>query len=199
MADAVHFEILEFEDGFLFRRSTAGKSADASLQLGESKRLGEVVIGAGIEAANAILHAVFGSKEEDGSAMAETTEIAHDLDSIAAGKHYVENEEIERLGLGEIKAVFARGSGADGMIVGLEPVFKCLREFRFILDDKNAHETNVKLSFLTLVSGKIQDDRRSACRAYPSSQKEFRISSAGCECCLSESGGECSLRVAHKK
>jgi len=152
VAHEIDFQVFEPEHGDLFGGVAAGDGAHAGLQFGKRKGLGQVVIGAGVEAAHPIFDRVARRQQKDGGAVAQAAQVAHDLETIAAGKHDVEDHQLVGIGLSEEESLFAGGRNTHRMLLGLEALFDGLREFGLILDDKNPHESTVKPRRLTFAS-----------------------------------------------
>ena len=100
------------------RAGLAGAAADECAQAGEEfgevEGFDEVVVGAEVEAADAVCGAVARGEEEDGGFAGET-EAAEDLPALELGEHDVEDHGVERDGLGEVEGRFAIRCGIDGI------------------------------------------------------------------------------------
>jgi hypothetical protein len=85
--------------------------ADAQDELARLEGLGQIVVGAGLEAGDAVLRLAHGGEQQDGHAVL-LAERARQFEAAFAGHHDVEHEEIE----GEAVELAARvdGIGRDG-------------------------------------------------------------------------------------
>ena len=80
-----------------FRARDAGaarEGAEAGQQFLEVEGLGEVIVGAAIEAGHAVVHGAAGGQHEDGRAKSGGAQFAADRVTILDGKHHVENHEV---------------------------------------------------------------------------------------------------------
>ena len=65
--------------------------------LGQSERLGHVVVAADGEAGHLVLDRVAGGEEEDGALHAVRAEAAGDLEAVEVGEHDVEDDQVGRM------------------------------------------------------------------------------------------------------
>ena len=98
----VELEVADASDGGVAgrRRASGAEGADAGEQLGQGERLDEVVIGAGIEARDAVADRIAGGEHEDRGGGALAAEALGDVVAVHGGEHDVEQDEVVLLGLG---------------------------------------------------------------------------------------------------
>lgn len=71
-----------------------GERADPGQQLVELERLGEVVVGSGIEPADHVLHRIARSEHQDRSAATFAPELRGDLKAVLLRQHHVEQDDV---------------------------------------------------------------------------------------------------------
>ena len=85
---------------FQFRRSlrllfdAPQQGADASDQFIRAERLHEIIIGAGVEAVNAIFNLSFRREHQHRHGIGEATQLGADLEAIQLRHHHVEQDEV---------------------------------------------------------------------------------------------------------
>ena len=120
--------------------ATAPQGADAGKQLLEGERLREIVVGAGVEPADAVVDAVEGGEEEDGGIDAVAAERLADGEAVHAGEHDVEDDHVVRAFNGHVEALLAVERRVHGMAFLLQDFADELRESAFVFDDKYVHD-----------------------------------------------------------
>lgn len=89
--------------------AATGDGADAGDDLGHGKRFGEVVIGSGIESADALVDIAPGGEQEDGGGVAHVAELADGGESVAAGEHDVHDDGVVGLGADALNGFVSAG------------------------------------------------------------------------------------------
>ena len=128
--------------------STAGpvdaapeQRAHARQQLGELERLGEVVVGAAVEAGDLVGHAGARRQQQDRHLPAARAQLAQDGEPVAPRQHDVEDEQVvlalERAGESRLAVV----RDVDLVVLGLQPALDEARHLLLVLDDQDAHRT----------------------------------------------------------
>src|SRR5437660_8414863 len=106
--EQVHREIADDETSRFRRLScTANESLDAGEQFRESKGFGEVIVAAGLKAADAVIDSCLGAKDEDRSADIFVAEFPDDAEAIEFGKHDVHDGRVVGNRLSASQAIFA--------------------------------------------------------------------------------------------
>jgi hypothetical protein len=88
----------------------AEEGADAGEEFLEREGFDEVVVGAAVEAVDAVVDVAFGGEEEDGEVFSAFAEFAAEGEAVEAGHHDIQEDEVEGLGAGEFDA----GGAVDG-------------------------------------------------------------------------------------
>ena len=115
------------------------EGADAGEELLEGERLREVVVGAGVESAHAVVDAVERGKQQDGGVDAAAAEGLAHLHAVDLGQHHVEDDDVVRAFEGHLQALLAVVGEVGGVAFFLEHAADELRQAALILDDKYVH------------------------------------------------------------
>ena len=78
------------------RGATTRQRAKSSHELAEGKRFGEIVVGAGVEAANAVVDGVARREHQHRGADSAFAQRSTEIEAAAAGEHDVENDDVIR-------------------------------------------------------------------------------------------------------
>ena len=117
-------EAADFGEFGLAGEGVAGAAEDGGDAGGEffgAEGFGEIVVGAGVEAEDAVLLGTAGGEHDDGNGGA-AAELGEDFEAVEAGEHDVEEDEIE--------GVFRSAGEAGGTVVdGVEGIAGALEEF----------------------------------------------------------------------
>src|SRR5579884_812114 len=121
--------------------AAADEGAQAGEQLLEGERLGEVVVGAGVEAGDLVLGGVERGEQEDGCGDALATQRAADADAVAAREEDVEHDDVEAVVVGPHERV---GGVAVAQHLHLVPLvlkvaLVAARQARLVFDQEDAH------------------------------------------------------------
>src|SRR5262245_17242196 len=102
------------------------------------KRLRQVVVAAGFEAANAVLRCALHGQEQHGRLDAVAAQLRAELDAVHVRHHDVEHDEVERLGTQarEPRCAVVRDLGA--IALGFEVLADASREMLLVVDDENS-------------------------------------------------------------
>ena len=117
----------------------AQQAADARQQLVETERLGQIVVGAFLEAAHQVLRVVLRGEDQDRHVVARGARAAQHLDAVHLGQHQVEDHELEAArGIGQP----ARGGGAvardlDRVALRREIEAQTLGQMRLVVDHQD--------------------------------------------------------------
>ena len=127
-----------------FRDATATHQCpDARQQLGEGKRLDQIVIGTGVETGHAILKRVPCGEHEDRRLDTALAQRLQDLQAVASGQRQVEQDDVERLGVDPEERPLAGPLDDDLELLALEPLAQGVGDLHFVFDDENSHQRRV--------------------------------------------------------
>src|ERR1035437_5448131 len=118
--------------------SPAKERLDATHQLAQPERLGDVVVRAKLQADDLVHLFVAGGQHQDrrlGAARAEATEY---LEAVDTGQSNIKDHEIRRLAKGKLKPLLAGTGHSDLIALLLEGVLDSPRDGVFILDDQDS-------------------------------------------------------------
>ncbi len=90
----VETQIADPQLGRALRATAASERPQPRQQLGEGEGLGQVVIGAAIEAGNAVAHGVAGGQHQDRRPDPGLAQSPADLEAVDAGQHQVEDDRV---------------------------------------------------------------------------------------------------------
>jgi hypothetical protein len=121
------------------RTNTAQDGAQAGEELVHRERLGQVIVGALIEATDAIALVAAGRQHDDRrvARLAARAQPAADFDPRNLGQHPVEQDEIGADLVGEKQGLFAVARQRNAIAFLLEIVFEQKRQRFLVLDDQN--------------------------------------------------------------
>jgi hypothetical protein len=149
----------EVEDEVIHAKNVggvAGGAADDGVDAGDEffdvKGFGQVIIGAEVEAFDAFIEAGARGEEDDGDGISLFAESAEDTESVAAGKHDIEDDEVVGGGGGDGVGVVAIAGGVDGEALFFEALLDEGEELVLIFDDEDAHGSGIGI-FLREVHG----------------------------------------------
>ena len=114
-------------------------------QLARGKRLGEIVVGAGVEAADAIILGLARGQHDDRdmrSRLVAAQAAAH-LDPAGALDHPVEDDEIGRVLGRQHQRLVAVGRGADVVTLVTKTVIEQFQQRRIVLDEKQFRRAQI--------------------------------------------------------
>src|SRR5436190_6889858 len=92
----VHLQVIGLENGFRKTWTSPEQHAQSSQQLGEGKRLDQIVVGAGIQADHAILDCITGRQDQDGQFLSRLSKISQNLETLFTGQEQIQNDAVER-------------------------------------------------------------------------------------------------------
>ncbi len=139
-ADQVQAQVGQLQAGFLLcRTASTQQAAHPCQQLGKSKGLDQVIIGAQLQAVYAILYRIPRGEKQHRCIQPGATDGLQDLPAIAAGQHHVEDQQGVFTAQGQLLA-----GDAIGHQIGVEPGFaqalaQVLAGFGLVFDDQQFH------------------------------------------------------------
>src|SRR5882757_3046079 len=131
-------EIAETEDGLLGNDVAASpQRLDTRQQFDKGKRLDEVVVAAGAQAADAIVDLPERTDDQDGRGDTVVAQLAHDRDAVDVRKHAVDRDDRIVAGGAAVQRLVAVGRQVHLVTAGRERIHELAGGFRVILDDQN--------------------------------------------------------------
>jgi hypothetical protein len=118
-------------------RCSAENRADASDQFTNAEGLGDVIIGAGIEAPDFIDLLASRREDDDRDKRIETTEFFANLEAVRVGQHQIEEHGFGFFLLGEQHAACASARRHHGKPFELECIRQAQDDVRFVFDDED--------------------------------------------------------------
>jgi hypothetical protein len=119
----------------------------------EGEGLGEIIVGADIEALHDVAGGIACGQHEDGSAVASFAEVARDFETAYAGQHDIENQQVNGAGRGKLETVAAIHGDGDHVAVFHETLPEEFRHPALVFDYQNPHSRTED----SMVSGKPED------------------------------------------
>src|SRR5262249_21973345 len=116
-------------------------------ELAEGKWLREVVVRAGFQPLHTIVDRVLRGQHQHGCADAALAQRATEIESVSAGKHDVENDDVEVAEDGARASRVVVALAGDVKAVLRQSAFEHRREVRIVLDQQNAHQARGLTSF----------------------------------------------------
>ena len=136
----IHFKIVDAENGGGLAFAAADDGFGAREKFAEIERLGDVIVGAGVQESDDGIAIVFGGEDEDGSDAAFGAKSFHNVEAAAFGKHEVQNDEVVGDRTGEKNCVVAIGGVVNGVTSAVaQSARDIFGEPLFVFHDKNAH------------------------------------------------------------
>ena len=129
------------------RVATAQHGADASQQLGELEGLDEVVVGAELEALDAIAGLVAGAEDDD-PARAIAGQRAAELPAVDARHHQVENDEMRLELVDDAKRDVPVGSGAHVEALMAQSERDEVGDALLVIDDEDAGRLTHRFEYM---------------------------------------------------
>ena len=121
------------------------------MQLGRVERLDEVVVGAGLETADLLLHLALGGEHDDrdvGGLALLGPDLRRDLVPVELGQRDVEEDEVRRLGAPQAESLGAVGRDDDLVPLLLERVLQESLDVLVVVDDEDLgrHRSSARVS-----------------------------------------------------
>jgi hypothetical protein len=139
----VELEVARPQDGRPLARIAPQQGPQPGEQLGEGERLGQVVVGPGVEAVDAIADRVARGEHDDRHPPALVTEPAAHVEPVRRRDHRVEHDGV----VGELasrpQSVFAVGGDVDGVSLALQAPLEERGHLLVVLDNAKAHAGTV--------------------------------------------------------
>ena len=137
------FSFAEFlarlQDARPLDRPAAPERAQPRHELGERERLDEVVVGAAVEAGDAVLDRVARGEHEHGRPDAVVAQPAADLEAVDAGQHHVEHDRVVGGGARHPQRVLALDGDVGEHPLVAQAAADQGGQLDLVLDDQHAH------------------------------------------------------------
>ena len=128
------------------RRAPAQQGSHPGEQLREGEGLDEVVVASEFQAFDPVLDPVPSGQEQHRHLLPRVSERPDDAPAVDVGQHHVHDDEIERLGHGEMMAVQAVPGQHDGKARFRETLTQVVPRPSVILDNQQSHRRHVPLT-----------------------------------------------------
>ena len=135
--------MFEFGAKLCERRTSASMRAK---QLIEIEGLGEIVVGAHLEALDLVLQRIHGGEHQDGRVVALKAQALADVVAVHVGQHQIEHDDVELPGLGEVDPFGAGGGDGNPMILRAEPAVDEVGDARLVFNQEHVHALPSALS-----------------------------------------------------
>src|SRR5581483_6817854 len=99
----------------------------------------QIIVGADVETSHPVFNRIPRGQEEHGGSYATFPERSQDFESIVPRQHHIEDYQVERLSLDQVKALLARVGNTHRVVVCFESLAYGLGHFLLVLDDENVH------------------------------------------------------------
>ena len=130
-------EVADLERGGAARRPAAQQGADPGEQLAALEGLDQVVVGAAVEAVDAVLGLGAGGQHQDRH-VAVGAQAAADLDPVEARQAEVEDDQVGDEAGGDVERVDAVGGGADLVALVAQRAAQDVGDLGVVLDEEDA-------------------------------------------------------------
>ena len=122
------------------------------------ERLDEVVVGAGAQAADLLLHLALGGEHDDrdvGRAALLAPDLGRDLVAIELGQHDVEEDQVGRLGAPQPEALRPIARDDDVVALLLQRVLQESLDIRVVIDDEDLgrHQSSTRVASFGTIAG----------------------------------------------
>ena len=124
------------------RLRAAHQRAHARGEFGHREGLGHVVVGAEVQAADAVVERVARGEHQHRRAVAGGAQPPQHLEAVDAGQADVQDDQVEALLAGAEHRVLARGHHVHRVAFALEDARDPARQRRVVLDDQYPHPVN---------------------------------------------------------
>src|SRR6185437_1621084 len=131
----IHLEVLDAPQRWLETRLTSRECVDAREQLAKRERLHEVVVGAGLQTADAIVDGAPRREHQDGRRDVAAAHLRAEVEAASARQHDVEDDDIVRVRERRIASVGERVHDHRVDMLFAQPVAQNARELGIIFND----------------------------------------------------------------
>jgi len=120
-------------------RTAANERPEPGEELSEGERLHEVVVGARVEASDAILHPVARGEHQHRRPSALRSQLATDREPISAGQHHVQHDRVVVLVESPVQRVLAVRDGVNGIPFFLQAATHGPGHLELVFDHEDPH------------------------------------------------------------
>lgn len=138
VAEQIELEIGELQRGGVRLGIAPMQRLEARGQLDERKGLGEIVVGAVLQAADAVVDIAECAQHQHRRGLAALAQRLQHLDAVHFRQHAVEDDGVERL-LRRVEARASVGGDFHGVAVARQALNQEVAHFRIVLDDQDFH------------------------------------------------------------
>jgi hypothetical protein len=135
----VELQVADPKDRGALGGPAAHERAQARQQLGERERLGQVVVGAGVEPRDPVGHRVARREHENGAPSAGLAQPAADLEAVDVGQHQVENDRVVGVLGPQPERVLPPPGHVDRVPLLLEGALEQAGHLDLVLHDEHPH------------------------------------------------------------
>jgi hypothetical protein len=135
----VETQVSDFQHDRALLRSAPGDSAQPGGQFGDGERLGQVVVGPGVEARDPVVDSVAGGEQQDRHPAVLLTQPSHDREAIRGRDHDIEDHCVVVVLEPAPQRVLASGGDIDGVAFTRKGPAEKVGEAQVVLDDEHAH------------------------------------------------------------
>jgi len=174
VAGGIHRQIAHLDHGRAENGGTPQQGAEASEELLEVERLGQVIVGSAVEAGHAVVHAAAGGEHQDGDARAAAAQLpAHGM-AVLQGQHDIEDDQVVLVDGGKVHGLLAVAGQVHGVGLFAQAFSQETGDAGVVLDKENPH--------VPIVQGlgtSVEDERRPEGRRRGSPERVRRPESPG--------------------
>jgi hypothetical protein len=139
----IEFQVSRFQAKDFGRTTAAEQRPNPREELGQRKRLDQIVVGALIQAKDAIVDAVASGQNQDWRLQVPLPQGLQDFEPVPPRQHQIEYDQIEHFSVRAKKPVLARYGDDNVVMLCLQGRLEHLSQFPLIFDDQNAHDSEM--------------------------------------------------------
>lgn len=137
--DEIYGEFAMLEEGEGGAGGAAGDGVEARHEFIDVEGFNEVIVGAEVEAFEALVERAAGGDEHDGDGETALAELAQNAEAVAAGDHDIEDEGVVGAGGGEGEGIVAVIAEIDGDRLRFETFAHEVRELLVVFEHQDFH------------------------------------------------------------
>jgi len=153
LLSGVEFEIADYDTWGTEFVGAAEEGAEAGEEFAEFEWLGEVIVGAGIETFDAVVDAVFRGEHKNWRALAACADGFADGETVQAGDHDVEDDQIVIVDFGLVDGVVSVLHSVDGVGLFAQTFGHESCDARVVFDEEKSHARIIRQFFAGQTSG----------------------------------------------
>lgn len=142
MRRRVQGHVADLELRTLDRILPAKQRTHTGQELGERKRLGQIVVGPTVEAGYPVLQRATGGEHQDGHRVLVPPQVARDIHPMHIGQHQVKNNQVVRRDVGQGERVPTSVDDVHCIPFLFEPAFESAGDLRLIFDQEQSHHVS---------------------------------------------------------